>query len=112
MGSGIAANILLRDLFGLRTEIVGVVAAGAPAYALSFEQGRPVGTDEANTFVDGVACRTPDPIAADIINRGASRRVRVEEAEAAEAMALAHRTTHNLAAPPGAVPPAGHPPDR
>ncbi|HEY9563545.1 MAG TPA: threonine dehydratase [Nocardioides sp.] len=112
MGSGIAANILLRDLFGLRTEIVGVVAAGAPAYALSFEQGRPVSTDEANTFVDGVACRTPDPIAVDIINRGASRIVRVEEDEAAEAMALVHRTTHNLAEPAGALALAGMLADR
>ena len=38
MGSGICANIVVRDLLGLRTEIVGVVAEKAPAYALSFER--------------------------------------------------------------------------
>ena len=39
MGSGICANIAVRDLLGLATEIVGVVAERAPAYALSFEAG-------------------------------------------------------------------------
>ena len=40
MGSGICANIVVRDLLGLRTEIVGVVAEKAPAYARSFDPGR------------------------------------------------------------------------
>src|SRR3954469_15145969 len=39
MGSGISANILVRDLLGVATEVVGVVAERAPAYALSFEAG-------------------------------------------------------------------------
>ncbi len=60
MGSGISANILVRDLLHKDTEIIGVVAELAPAYALSFETGHPVSTDSADTFVDGVACRTPD----------------------------------------------------
>lgn len=112
MGSGICANILIRDLLGLRTEIVGVVAAGAPAYALSFEAGHPVSTDTADTFVDGAACRTPDPVAVDVICRGASRIVRVTEEEAAEAMALTYRTTHNLAEPAGSLALAGMLADR
>src|SRR6202008_112819 len=37
MGSGACANIAVRDLLGLATEVVGVVAENAPAYALSFE---------------------------------------------------------------------------
>ena len=36
-----------RDLLGLRTQIIGVVAAGAPAYALSFAAGRVVSTETA-----------------------------------------------------------------
>lgn len=107
MGSGICANIMVRDLLGLRTEIVGVVTAGAPAYALSFDARRPVTTDHATTFVDGAACRTPDPVAVDIICRGASRIVQVSEEEAAEAMALTYRTTHNLAEPAGSLALAG-----
>ena len=42
MGSGICGTIAARDALGLSTEIVGVVAASAPAYALSFAAGRPV----------------------------------------------------------------------
>ena len=86
MGSGICANIAVRDLFGLRTEVVGVVSELAPAYALSYDAGRPVSTPTADTFVDGVACRTPDPDAVTIITHGAARIVRVSERQAAEAM--------------------------
>src|SRR5215472_2910481 len=59
MGSGICGMITVRDLLGLRTDIVGVVAENAPAFALSFEAGRPVPTNAARTFADGVACRDP-----------------------------------------------------
>ena len=49
MGSGICANIAVRDLLGLDTEIVGVVAENAPAYALSFEAGEVVSTPAARS---------------------------------------------------------------
>ena len=42
MGSGIAGLIGVRDLLGLPSEIVGVVAAAAPAYALSVAAGHVV----------------------------------------------------------------------
>ncbi len=103
MGSGICANIAVRDLLGRGTEIVGVVSELAPAYALSFEAGAPVATSDAPTMIDGVACRTPDPAAVDIIVRGASRIVRVSDAEAQQAMSLMYRATHNLAEPAGAI---------
>jgi len=67
MGSGICGTITVRDLLGLRTEIVGVVAENAPAFALSFEARRPVPTGTARTFADGMACRDPQPEALDII---------------------------------------------
>ena len=107
MGSGACANIAVRDLLGLATEVVGVVAERAPAYALSFEAGEPVATPAAGTFVDGVACRTPDPDAVRIINAGAARILRVSEEQAAEAMALMYRATHNLAEPAGSLALAG-----
>lgn len=103
MGSGICANILVRDLIRAGTQVVGVVADRAPAYALSFDAGRVVPTDAADTFVDGVACRVPDPVGVATIVAGASRIVRVTEAEAAAAMALMYRATHNLAEPAGAL---------
>jgi len=107
MGSGICAQILVRDLLGLDTEIVGVVSDRAPAYSLSFEAGEPVATDTADTFVDGVACRVPDAEAVGIINAGASRILRVGDDAVASAMALGYRATHNLAEPAGAVALAG-----
>lgn len=107
MGSGACANIAVRDLLGLATEIVGVVAENAPAYALSFEAGEPVPTPTADTFVDGVACRTPDPEAVRRIVAGAARIVQVSEDDAADAMALMYRATHNLAEPAGAIALAG-----
>ena len=104
LGSGICGLITVRDLLGLKTEIVGVVADKAPAYALSFATGHAVETDAARTFADGVACRVPSPQALDIILKGAARLVRVAEDEIAEAVRVYYRTTHNLAEGAGAVP--------
>ncbi|MGM0586339.1 MAG: threonine dehydratase [Pseudomonadota bacterium] len=107
MGSGVCGLIETRDLLGLKTEIVGVVAESAPAYALSFEAGRVVETESAATFVDGVACRSPFPEAVEIINRGAARVIRVSDDAVAEAMRVYHRDTHNLAESAGAAALAG-----
>lgn len=103
MGSGIVGLITVRDLFGLQTEIVGVVAEGADAYAQSFTAGRVEATHRAATFADGVACREPDPEAFAHIARGAARVLTVPDAETADAMRLMLRATHNLAEPAGAI---------
>jgi threonine dehydratase len=104
MGSGICGLITVRDLLGLETEIVGVVAENAPAFALSFEAGRPVKTNTARTFADGMACRDPQPEAFEIIAAGAARVVLVSEDEIAEAIRIYYATTHNLAEGAGAAP--------
>jgi threonine dehydratase len=88
---------------GLKTQIVGVQAEDAPAYALSFQAGRPVSTYRAATLADGVATRVPDPEAVRIINRGAARIVLVSDAEIAQAIRLYWSATHNLAEGAGAV---------
>jgi threonine dehydratase len=107
MGSGICGVMGVRDLLGLPTEVVGVVADAAPATALSFDAGEVVTTPEAPTFVDGVACRAPVPEAVAEIVRGAARVVRVGEDDAAEAMRVLLRTTHQLPEPSGAMALAG-----
>jgi threonine dehydratase len=104
MGSGICGLILVRDLLGLKTEIVGVVAAAAPAMALSFAARRPVPTAQASTFADGLACREPHPQAVDIIAKGAARIVRVTEDEIAAAIRTYYTATHNVAEGAGAAP--------
>jgi threonine dehydratase len=104
MGSGICGVIAVRDLLGLGTEVVGVVAAAAPAVALSVEAGHPVPTNAAMTFADGMACREPNADALAVIAGGAARIVRVEEAEIAEAIRVLWSATHNVAEGAGAAP--------
>jgi threonine dehydratase len=104
MGSGICGLITVRDLIGSRTEIVGVVAAKAPAFALSFESGRPVSTTTARTFADGMACREPQQEPVETIRKGAARIVTVTEDEIAEAARNLYTDTHNVAEGAGASP--------
>lgn len=104
MGSGISGLITARDALGLKTDIVGVVAENAPAYALSFAKGEVVNTESADTIADGVACRSPNADAVAIIKRGAARIVQVSDEQILDAMLHYFTDTHNLAEPAGAVP--------
>ncbi len=104
MGSGICGLISARNVLGLETKIVGVVAENAPAYALSFDAGKPVATNTAATFADGVACRSPHADAVEIICAGAERIVRVSEDEIADAMRAYFADTHNMAEGAAAAP--------
>ncbi|MEQ9121478.1 MAG: pyridoxal-phosphate dependent enzyme, partial [Alphaproteobacteria bacterium] len=102
--SGICGIISARDALGLKTDVIGVVSEGAPAYALSFEAGEPVSTNTADTMADGVACRTPVPAAVATINAGAARIVRVSDAEIMAAMGAYYTDCHNVAEGAGAAP--------
>jgi threonine dehydratase len=104
LGSNICAAIAVRDALGLGTEIVGVVAARAPAYALSFAAGRPVTSEVGETIADGMAVRVPDAAAVEIILKGAARMVTVEEDEIQDAMRCLFSDTHNVAEGAGAAP--------
>ncbi len=102
MGSGICGVMAARDVLGLKTEVVGVVAEGAPAYLESFKAGKPVSAPAA-TFADGLAVGVPHPLAVERINAGAARVVAVSDDEIAEAIRLLWRATHNLAEGAGAA---------
>jgi threonine dehydratase len=104
LGSGICGVIAAREALGLKTEIVGVVAANAPTYALSFAAGKPVASNSADTFAGGLAVRVPDAAALDIICRYVTRIVTVTEAEMRAAMRIIFSDTHNLAEGAGAAP--------
>lgn len=103
LGSGICGTIAARNALGLKTEVVGVCAAGAPAYALSFAERRPIATESAETIADGMACRTPHPDAVDLINRFAARIVTVDDSEIRRAMQILFADTHNAAEGAGAA---------
>ena len=104
MGSGITGLMTVRDLLGLKTEIIGVGAAQAPATALSFAARRAVNAPAAKTFADGLATREPHPEAIAGICRGASRIVEVTELQIAEAMRIYFDDTHQIAEGAGAAP--------
>lgn len=103
MGSGACGAIAARDALGLKTAIVGVTVAAAPAYARSFAARQPLSCAVAPTVADGMACRVPDPGALEIMLRGLARMVAVDEAEIAAAMCELFTETHNVAEGAGAA---------
>ncbi|MEM7482335.1 MAG: pyridoxal-phosphate dependent enzyme [Acidobacteriota bacterium] len=103
LGSGICGMIAARDALGLSTEIVGVVADQAPAYAMSFAQGEMISTPTADTFADGMSGRVPHPEAMAAIWKGVGRIVTVSEREIAEAVRVYVADTHNLSEGAGAA---------
>jgi threonine dehydratase len=102
-GSGICGVIAARDALGLNTRVVGVVSTEALAVKLSFEAGRPIETDSAITFADGIAVRVPVMEAFEIYSKGADRIVEVNDDEVAEAIRIYFRDTHNVAEGAGAA---------
>lgn len=107
LGSGICATMAVRDALGLSTRVVGVVSAGAPAYARSWEAGEPVSVDVTTRLADGMACRTPNPEALALIRAGADHLVEVDDSQVADAMRLLFTATHNVAEGAGAASLAG-----
>ncbi len=104
MGSGIVGTITARDFLGLKTKVIGVVAKGANAVALSFAAGKPVSTNAVSTFADGMAVRVVNPDAFDYIKHGADRIVTVSDDEIAEATRSYYRCCHSIAEGAGAAP--------
>lgn len=103
LGSGICGAIAARDALGLKTKIVGVVSAAAPAYARSLALGRPVSHDVSTRIADGMACRTPVTEALDTIHAGVEHIVEVTDDEIEQAMRILFTDTHNVVEGAGAA---------
>ena len=103
LGSGICGMVAARKALGHKVEIVGIVSQQAPAYALSFEQRRPVEHPVTTRVADGMACRTPEPEALEILWHHLDRIVQVTDDEVEEAMRLMYSATHNVAEGAGAA---------
>ena len=103
-GSGICGCIAARDALGHKAEIVAVVSENAQTAKLSVEAGRPVETNAATTFADGMAVRVPVQAALDVYGPGTARFVTVSDAEVADAIRLYWSATHNAAEGAGAAP--------
>jgi threonine dehydratase len=107
LGSSICGVASARYALGLATEIVGVVAAESPSYALSFRQREIVEAPSRTAISDGQSCRTPNLQAMEIIWENVTRIIEVSDAEIAEAMRIYYQDTHNLAEGAGAAALAG-----
>jgi threonine dehydratase len=103
MGSGICAGCAVRNGMNLKTKIVGVVSDGAPAYALSFEAGRKIEAPVTTVIADGMACRTPDDDALEIMRENVDHMVRVSDSEIRQAMRFYFSDTHNTVEGAGAA---------
>ena len=104
LGSGICGAVAARNALGLSTEIVGVVSAHAPAYFHSFQERKIVESEATTRLADGMACRTPEPEALEVIWRHVARIVEVTDEELAQAIAILFQCTHNCAEGAGAAP--------
>jgi threonine dehydratase len=102
-GSGICSCTAVRNGLNLKTKIVGVVADGAPAYALSFEAGRSVSAPVTTLLGDGMACRVPHEESLAVILQNVDHIVRVSEEELRQAMKIYFTDTHNVVEGAGAA---------
>lgn len=103
MGSGLCGVIAARDVLGLATRVVAVVSTQAPAFALSFREGRVISHEVTTRIADGMACRTPMQEALDIARAGTERLVEVTDDEVEAAMRALFADTHNVAEGGGAA---------
>ncbi|SPF42246.1 Threonine dehydratase [Candidatus Sulfotelmatobacter kueseliae] len=102
-GSGICSCAAVRNGMKLKTKIVGVVAEGAPAYALSFEAGRKIAAPVTTLLADGMACRVPDEDSLAVVLENVDHIVQVSEEEIRQAMKIYFIDTHNVAEGAGAA---------
>ena len=107
LGSSICGVSAARNALGLKTEIVGVVAAKSPSYALSFKQRKVVESPSLTAIADGLACRKPNIQAMNVIWDNVHRIVEVADTEIMHAMRALYEDTHNLAEGAGAAALAG-----
>lgn len=104
LGSGVCGLIEAKAALGRTLEIVGVVSTRADAYKQSLEGEALVETHHpADTYADGMAVRCPSPQALEIMRRGLSRIVAVDDEAIAEATRLLFTATHNVAEGSGAA---------
>ena len=103
LGSGLCGVLAAREALGHGCEVVGVVSAGAPAYARSLARGEPVSHDVTTVLADGMACRTPHPEAFAVMRDRVDRIVEVTDADVAAAMRALFTDTHNVAEGGGAA---------
>ncbi len=102
-GSGAAGLAAVRNALCLKTKIVGVVSAEAPAYARSILAGRIIETSARTRIADGIAIARPHPGAFELLHNEIERVAEVSDDAVEAAMRAYFRATHNVAEGAGAV---------
>lgn len=102
-GSGACGCCIVRTGIGSRAKVIGVQAERADAFARSWRTHTRVVGDRADTFAEGMATRVTFDLPFGILQRELDDVVTLSEAELAEGVRLALRTTHNLAEGAGAA---------
>ena len=85
------------------TKIIGVQAERAPAYYLSWKQGKVVGTETCDTIADGLATRTPEAKNVRDVKSLVDDVVLVSEEQMLRAIEVLLIEEHVLAEPAGAA---------
>jgi threonine dehydratase len=86
-----------------QVKIIGVQAAAAPSYVLSWQQGRAVPTETCETCADGLATRTPEPENVAAIRELVDDVCLVSEEEMISAIGRLYRDENVVAEPAGAA---------
>jgi len=86
-----------------KVKIVGVQSERAPSYALSWKDGRAIGTETCDTIADGLATRTPLQANVDDIKRLVDVVSLVGEQEMLDAIGKLALDEHVIAEPAGAA---------
>jgi threonine dehydratase len=102
-GSGACGCALVRTLLGRRAEVIGVQAEGADAFTRSWRTGNRVSAERVATFAEGMATRVTFDLTFAILRELLDDVVTLSEAELADGIRLALKTTHNLAEGAGAA---------
>jgi threonine dehydratase len=97
LGSSICGVSAARNALWLQTKVVGVVASESPSYALSFRERKVVEAPARTAIADGLACRTPNAAAMEVIWENVDRIIQVSDEEIERAMRVIYQDTHNLA---------------
>lgn len=97
LGSGICAMMAARDALNLKTKIIGVASAGAPAISLSFQARKLIAHAATTRVADGLACSTPNPDALNLILQGVEKIITVTDDETESAIRAYFQDTHNVA---------------
>jgi threonine dehydratase len=103
-GSGACGCGIVRTALASRAEVIGVQAERADAFTRSWKGPARVVGDKADTFAEGMATRVTFDLTFGILQKELNDIVTLSEAELADGVRLALRTTHNLAEGAGAAP--------